>query len=220
MMTTPIDPRVEAYLRQLDYALSSLPWEQRNEILADISEHIERELATSGGSPEAVDDVLRRVGDPHAIAQEAGAFPAVPPPRQGRGLEIAAVILISIGSFVIPLLGWIVGVVLLWVSRRFTRADKLIGTLFPPLGFFAPLALAILPLSTSSTFCSAPVRVGSGPVSAGGDSQIQVVNAAVEQCSTVSHGLPAAAGIAIVGVLLVAAIYTVVRLTRRIARMT
>jgi hypothetical protein len=209
MMTTPIDPRVEAYLRQLDFALSPLPWEQRNEIFADISEHIERELASLGGDPDAVEDVLRRVGDPHAIAVEAGAPPApVAPPRQTRGLEIAAVVLLSAGSFLIPVLGWIVGVVLLWVSRRFTRADKLIGTLVPPLGFFAPIFLLVAPASSSTGGQRCVSHVVSGRT--------------IESCSTTLHssqGLPAAAGIAIVLVLLAAAIYTVIRLSRRISQM-
>ena len=30
---------------------------------------------------------------------------------------------------VIPFLGWVAGVVLVWVSRRWTTRDKLIGTL-------------------------------------------------------------------------------------------
>lgn len=207
MMTTPIDPRVEAYLRQLDFALSPLPWEQRNEIFTDISEHIERELATTGGSPDAVDDVLRRVGDPHAIAVEAGAPPApvVPAPRVGRGLEIAAVVLISAGSIFVPVLGWIVGVVLLWSSRRFTRADKLVGSLVPPLGFFAPFFLLFAAGSRSAAPCVSEAVNGR----------------VVGHCTgtTTSHGLPAAAGIAIVLVLLGAATYTVIRLSRRISRM-
>jgi uncharacterized membrane protein len=205
MMTTPIDPRVESYLRQLDFALSPLPWEQRNEIFTDISEHIERELASTGGDPAAVEDVLRRVGDPHAIAQEAGAPAApMPPPRQGRGLEIAAVILISAGSFLIPVLGWIVGVVLLWVSRRFTRADKLIGTLVPPLGFFAPFFLLF---AASGSSHSGPCVTRSVP---GG---------AATSCTIHSSSTPAFIPLVILAVLLAAAIYTVIRLSRRISRM-
>jgi hypothetical protein len=206
MMTTPIDPRVEAYLRQLDYALSPLPWEQRNEIFTDISEHIERELASTSGNADAVDDVLRRVGDPHAIAVEAGAPPApvMPASRPGRGLEIAAVLLISVGGVLIPVLGWIVGVVLLWVSRRFTRADKLVGTLVPPFGFLPPFFLVVSPTGTSTSSCVTETTP----------------NSESSHCTVSSGGLPAAVGIAILLILLAAAIYTVVRLSRRVARMS
>ena len=105
----------------------------------------------------------------------------------------------------IPVLGWIVGVALLWASRRFTRADKLIGTLVPPLGFFAPFFLLFAAGSESS-----------GPCVTGSDSTGRTFT----HCTaTVHHGLPAAAGAAIVLTLLVAAIYTVIRLSRRISRM-
>ena len=114
-MMRPADPRIDAYLRQLDYALSHLPWEQRQEIFTDVSAHIEREFATSGA--QGVNDLLSRFGDPGVIAAEAGAPPM--PPR-GRGLEITAVILIAVGGFIVPFIGWIVGVVLVWLSSRDT----------------------------------------------------------------------------------------------------
>jgi uncharacterized membrane protein len=212
MMTTPLNPQVDAYLRQLDFALSTLPWDQRNEIFTDISEHIQRELAAAGDDPAAVDDVLQRVGDPHVIAQEAGAPPAMsplpppPPPRRGRGLEIAAILLISAGSFLVPFVGWIVGVALLWVSSRFTRADKMVGTLVPPFGFLAPFFLLFAAGTASSGPC----------VSEFGGNGRTVTHCA----ATVHHGLPAAVGIGIVLLLLAAAVYTVVRLSRRVARMS
>ena len=205
MMTTPINPQVEAYLRQLDFALSSLPWEQRNEIFTDISDHIQRELATAGEDPGAVDAVLRRVGDPHAIAQEAGASPAaapIPARSRGRALEIAAVVLLSAGSFVIPVVGWVVGVVLLWCSARFSRADKLVGTLVPPFGFLAPVYLLVAAPSGGTSCVSQPGSGGKVPI-----------------CTSTSGDLPAAVGVSILVLVFGAAVYTVIRLSRRVARM-
>ena len=207
MMTTPVNPQVDAYLRQLDFALSTLPWDQRSEIFTDISEHIQRELAGADDNPAVVAAVLERVGDPRAIAQEAGAPPVAPPmpPRpRGRGLEIAAVILISAGSFLLPIVGWIIGVALLWASSRFSRADKVVGTLVPPFGFFAPLFLAVTATGSSGSVCVQQVSPATG----------------VRSCTVHSTGgLPATVGVSILLVLVGAAIYTTVRLSRRVARM-
>jgi hypothetical protein len=65
-------------------------------------------------------------------------------PREDAGypwFETVALILLLPGSFV-PF-GWIAGVVMLWMSRRWKRGDKLIGTFVVPggLGFIA-VALA------------------------------------------------------------------------------
>jgi hypothetical protein len=43
------------------------------------------------------------------------------------------VFLLAVGGL-FPFLGWILGVVLLWNGPRWTRRDRLIGTLVPPLG--------------------------------------------------------------------------------------
>jgi len=194
-MTLTMDPRVDAYLRQLDYALAALPWDQRSEIFSDISSHIEREIAAAPPGSDAVEDVLRRMGDPQEIALEAGATPA-PPPRRSRALEIWATALIAAGGFFLPFVGWIVGVVLLWQSRRFRRSDKWIGTLVPPFGFFAPFFVGFV-----LSFGSARVCTSHGP------------------CTTHATALHAPLFIVLIGVL-GAATYTVVRLSRQIARMT
>ena len=57
--------------------------------------------------------------------------------RRGGVLEVSAIVLVLIGGAVIPLLGWIAGVALLWGSRAWTVRDKLIGTLVVP-GGLAP----------------------------------------------------------------------------------
>lgn len=66
------------------------------------------------------------------------------PPRVTVGtftLEICAIVMLGLGSLFIPFMGWLVGVVLLWTSRRFRRVDKVLGTLVWPFGatslFFA-----------------------------------------------------------------------------------
>jgi hypothetical protein len=68
--------------------------------------------------------------------------------QRGTGLELAAVLMLTLGSF-LPVVGWLVGVVLLWCSTRWRVREKLLGTLVVPLGpggvLFAG-ALVISPL--------------------------------------------------------------------------
>ena len=47
---------------------------------------------------------------------------------------MAAVLFLSIGSLVLPILGWFVGLVLLWMSDAWNTRDKILGTLFVPGG--------------------------------------------------------------------------------------
>ena len=57
--------------------------------------------------------------------------------------EVAALWLLLIGGIVLPVLGWIIGVVILWASERWTRREKLIGTLVVPGGLLLPLAVSL-----------------------------------------------------------------------------
>lgn len=61
-----------------------------------------------------------------------GPQPAVSPAGMP---EWTALLLLPFGGLLIPLVGWLVGVVLLWRSRVWTRLDKLIGTLVVPGGY-------------------------------------------------------------------------------------
>lgn len=53
-------------------------------------------------------------------------------------MDIAALVLLLIGGIVVPVLGWIVGVILLWTSRRWEAWEKLIGTFVLPGGLLFP----------------------------------------------------------------------------------
>jgi hypothetical protein len=89
--------------------------------------------------------------------------------------EELALIFLTVGSFV-PVVGWLVGVVLLWTSRRWTTGEKLAGTLLVPRG---PGAVALVAgafaLTASSVWRCAGVRCTSGPDDAGLRSAVFVV---------------------------------------------
>lgn len=75
--------------------------------------------------------------DPEEIASEA---------RQRLGLrpthiswsDSAAIVLLLVGGF-LYLIGWIVGVVFLWLSDVWSTRDKIIGTLVTPFGLALPV---------------------------------------------------------------------------------
>ncbi|HXG44972.1 MAG TPA: hypothetical protein VNJ71_09480 [Gemmatimonadales bacterium] len=143
-MTATRDRLVEEYLRRLDRALRDLPRDRRREIVQEIEEHIDQALSELGSPSEAeVRGLIDRMGDPEDIAAEARASLDLRPRRAG-GLEIAALVLLAVGGLIVPFLGWVVGVVLLWVSPAWTWWEKLVGTLFTPGGLSAAFAVGVL----------------------------------------------------------------------------
>jgi hypothetical protein len=49
-------------------------------------------------------------------------------------IDVVAIVLLLVGGLIVPLVGWVVGVVLLWVSDAWKVRDKVIGTVFLPGG--------------------------------------------------------------------------------------
>lgn len=89
------DKLVRRYLAQLDAALQGVDTSRRQEILAEVHEHIE--LGRDGLDTDDTADVrtlLDRVGEPAAIAAEAGA----PPPDSRRWDAWAPWLIISARS--------------------------------------------------------------------------------------------------------------------------
>jgi hypothetical protein len=138
-MTTDLDTLILRYLRDLEAELGDLPAGRRQELLDEVQEHIAAARADLEPETEAgVRSVLERLGDPADIAAEARERFGVPgPPARPatRWLEVAAIVLLVIP----PLVGWVVGVVLVWTSRLWTTRDKLIGTLGGLSWLLAPL---------------------------------------------------------------------------------
>ena len=126
------DKLVQRYLAQLDAALQGVDASRREEILAEVHEHIEQGrdgLDTDGAAD--VRTLLARVGDPAAIAAEAGA-----PSPDSRRWDAWAPWLIIFGP-VAGGLGWIAGIAILWTSPTWSQRDKLIATVVPPAGLVA-----------------------------------------------------------------------------------
>lgn len=157
------DRLVEDYLRRLRAASRGLRRGPRRELLADIEGHIA--AARAQGSGEAyLRNVLDDLGDPDAIVA-AGSDSA--PPAGPRALDVVTIVLLLVGGVVVPVIGWLVGVVLLWSSGAWTTGRKLLGTLVWPGGLGFVLVLFVLPAflvtsGGSSGGCIATATSGPG----------------------------------------------------------
>ncbi len=193
---TVMDPNrlVDDYIDGLARAAQSLPAERREELLADVRSHV----AESGATTEAeVRNVLERLGSAEEILAEYKDAPATPPrvePRL-RFQEYAALVLLPLGGFLF-IVGWLVGVALLWASNRWRTGEKWLGTLFPPFGYLSFAIAGLLPGQTCGTATDA-----SGSVT--------------ESCS--GFALPIWIGIPLFAILVIAPIATVALLASRAA---
>ena len=142
-MASKTDKLVADYLGRLDRELRDLPRARRRELVEEITGHIAEARADLETENEAsIRSLLDRLGDPADIAAEArGRFGVE---RHGSGLDIVALILLLIGGIVLPVVGWVVGVVLLWISETWTTTEKVIGTLVVPGGLALPLFLTLV----------------------------------------------------------------------------
>jgi uncharacterized membrane protein len=209
-MSTSADILVEDYLDRLEHELADFPAPRRRELVQEISEHIAEARAELESESEAdVRNLLDRMGDPADIAAEARGAPAEPPAaagKQGHGrrsgaLEVVALILLLLGGVVVPVIGWLVGVVLLWISSAWTARQKLLGTLVVPGGLALPAGILLLATSSESACYQQPVP----------GARDQVI------CSSGSTGGQILGSI-VVALLGAASIATVVYLGRRMGR--
>lgn len=136
---------VEDYLRELATTARILPAARRKELIEDVRSHIEVALAEGGQDGAAVRAVLDGLGEPREIVASALAEGGSLPVQLSSGisgLEITAILLLLFGAVLVGI-GWLVGVLLLWASPRWTLVDKLLGALILPWGLFLPVDLAL-----------------------------------------------------------------------------
>jgi uncharacterized membrane protein len=134
-MSTETQPQaVRTYLAQLEAALTDVPAEVGREIIMGIGE----ELA---GLDEATAAArIKELGDPEFIAAEARAAipqasavaaPAQLPVSERRWYLVVTALLVAVGGYVFPLVGWIVGIGMMWRSRAWFSWEKWVATLAP-----------------------------------------------------------------------------------------
>ncbi|MBW4040803.1 MAG: hypothetical protein HIU86_01565 [Acidobacteria bacterium] len=154
-------PAVRAYLDDLRRLLDGSP--DRDLVVDGVRRHIDDALAAGPADPAQVRAVLDELGDPAAIAAEsvpAPVQPAAPPPfLERRGGAVLTVVLLTFGGIVVPVAGWIVGLGLLWSSKGWRLADKLVGTLLIPVVLAAVLMIGALVANASGPSAAIPAHV-------------------------------------------------------------
>ena len=141
MMTKSTEPQVvRNYLAQLEAALDGVPNDLRRDILDGIAEEL-------GGldAPTAAARI-EELGDPAFIAAEARdgvvdpasggrvTVPHVSPVTEQPWFVVLAGLLVAFGFFLIPIVGWVAGIVLMWLSGAWLRWEKWLATLIVPVG--------------------------------------------------------------------------------------
>ncbi|MFF9122637.1 HAAS signaling domain-containing protein [Streptomyces sp. NPDC014889] len=191
-MKTAQHPLVKNYLAAVARETAELDEEHRNELIADLDEHIAVALAEEADpDDQAIRAVLARLGDPRSIAASAlGESPAaVPARRRHTVVPLVLLALAGIATVTAPAVGVvlaIVAVVALWATPQWQTRDKVIGTaaalLVPILlallglllgletatsgvagGEWTILAAAISPLAITAVTCVYLVRAGQHP---------------------------------------------------------
>jgi uncharacterized membrane protein len=149
-------PLAQDYLRGLDRAARILPAPRREELMAEIANHL-AETIPAGATDAQAREALLRLGSPEEIIEAEQPSPAPSAAAERRSWrEWAAVILLPLGGFVFGV-GWLAGLILLWSSRLWTTRDKLIGTLIVP-GGIATAFFALI-LAGTRKICSQETRL-------------------------------------------------------------
>jgi hypothetical protein len=146
------DELVRDYLGRLEAASWPLSPGRRAELAGEVREHIETALAEVGRRDDiTVRNVLERLGRPEEIvATEVDTEPSQQPSSLGglagttRGwgaVELAAILLLTVGAIALPLFGPAIGIVLVWLSTRWTTREKTVATLIVVVIFALPIIL-------------------------------------------------------------------------------
>ena len=154
-----MDPEivVRDYVGNLEAAASHLAPDRRAELVADVREHIELALAEAGSTDEAtVRNVLERLGSADEIVAAetgpdrltgGGQTRTTEPTAVGSralSVETRALILLTVGAVVMPVIGPVLGLWFVLASERWTLTQKrtamlIVGVLLVlPLVFLGP----------------------------------------------------------------------------------
>ena len=176
------DRLVDEYLQRLEAAAAHMQRSRRVELVAEIREHIEAALREEDAATK------QRCG----TCSNDWARPrrsSTPPrrPREGpdaRALEIAALV-----ALVLPLIGWLFGIVLVLVSHAWSSRDKLVGIGLASI----PALVPVLGVAASATLEASEFKPGTPIVEeTGGDGGLGAAEVLVLVFGFFFAGLPSA----------------------------
>ncbi|MFI9629105.1 HAAS signaling domain-containing protein [Streptomyces sp. NPDC052042] len=133
-MKTAQHPLVKNYLAAVARETAELDEERRNELIADLDEHIAVSLAREADPDDrTIHTVLARLGDPRSMAASAlGESPAAAPVHRRRAVvPLVLLALTGLAAVTAPAAGVvlaIVTVVAVWATPQWQNRDKVIGT--------------------------------------------------------------------------------------------
>jgi hypothetical protein len=188
-MPTTLSRLVEQYQARLARAAADLPASARRELAEDVRQHV----GESGAQTEAeIRAVLDGLGRPEEVAAEARRRLGLPSRPAPTARDWIVIPLLLVGGIVLPLLGWLVGVFLLWISQVWSLRDKWLGTFVLPGGLAVAALFALLPVGSETGSCSSsPTPVPSaGP----GDTPV-VATPDTGSCTSTTSGPPTWVGI-------------------------
>lgn len=146
---------VNDYIGRLNAAAAALPASRRAELAGEMRQHIEMALTEAGARDEVtVRNVLDRLGPPDEIVEAERQVDGRPPgwtlaPVQASAVasspwgavEIAAVLLLTVGAVFLPIIGPLLGLVFVWMSVQWTAQQKTVATAIVVLILFLPIIL-------------------------------------------------------------------------------
>ncbi|MFF4779296.1 HAAS signaling domain-containing protein [Microtetraspora fusca] len=162
-MKTAQHPLVKNYLAAVARETAGLDEERRNELIADLDEHIVVALAKEANpDDQAIRDVLARLGDPRSIAASAlgESSAAVSVRRRHTVVPLVLLALAGLATVTAPVAGVvlaIVAAVALWAAPQWQTRDKVIGT---AAALLMPVLLALLGFLLGLQIAAGGVAVG------------------------------------------------------------
>lgn len=149
-----------AFLAEVEAQAGQLPAAERAALLADLTDHLDEAFAAADGRSVLLGQLLDDLGSPDeivasaaALSRPAGASPAQDhltaqqPARPGRRelvYDAIAFAALTVGFFLLPVVGWVAGLALVWLGPRWGTGDKVVASALWPVVVGLPIGCATL----------------------------------------------------------------------------